>query len=112
MLNRIIFIGIISLGVTIFSPFIFYSYYETQPKLLEQKVLFGGPLPFAEQQITLPADDNKYPLEVKFTSPFEKQTTFKAIPLLISFVCYFLFLFALYSIIARFFHRLPAKEPK
>ncbi|WP_313801463.1 hypothetical protein [Cytobacillus sp.] len=109
--QRLIIIGILSFGITLLSPFIFYSYFETQPKILIQQLSFGGPFPFAQQTVTLPNGEDLYPLEVKFESPFEKKTALNITPFFFSFVCFFLFIFALYSIIARFFNGKPIKEP-
>jgi len=109
--RRIIIIGILSLGLTFLSPFVFLSYFESQPKILNQQLTFGGPFPFAEQMATLPADEQLYPLEVKFESPFEKETNFKMLSFILSFIFFYLFLFALYSIFARFIRK-PLKEPK
>ncbi|KOP81924.1 hypothetical protein ACFFHH_24975 [Cytobacillus solani] len=110
--HRIIIVGIFSLVITLISPFVFYSYFETQPKILNQQLSFGGPFPYAEQTITLPAGEELYPLEIKFESPFERETKFNIIPFILSFVCFFLFFFAIYSIIARFFKGKPVKEPQ
>lgn len=110
--QRIIIIGILSFGITLISPFIFYSYIETQPKIFVKQLSFGGPFPFAQQTVTLPSEENFYPLEVKFESPLEKKTKFNITPFFFSFVCFFLFIFALFSIIARFFNRKPIKEPQ
>ncbi|QED47380.1 hypothetical protein [Cytobacillus dafuensis] len=110
--KKLLIFGIISLAITIMSPFMFYSYIEKKPNSLQQNITFGGPFPFAEQMVTLPADKKLYPLEVKFESPFEKQTKYKATPFLFSFICFYLFLFALYSIVTRFFISREIKEPE
>lgn len=110
--TRMIIIGVLSLCITLLSPFIFNSYFEQQPEDLSQHLTFGGPIPFAEQKVILPSEEDQYPLEVKFESPFEKETKYKITPLLLSFVCFFLFLFAFYSIVARFFKAKPVIEPK
>lgn len=106
--------GLLALAITILSPFIFYSYFETPPESLNQKLTFGGPFPFTEQSFTLPSDEGQYPLEVKFESPFEKDTKYMVTPFVLSFLSFFLFLFALFSIIGRFFKGkpVPEKEPK
>ncbi|MBP2239968.1 Na+(H+)/acetate symporter ActP [Cytobacillus eiseniae] len=110
--KQIIIIGIISLIITILSPFYFVSYIEALPDSLNQKLAFGGPFPFAEQTFTLPDEENQYPLEVHFESPFEKETKYKITPFIFSYICLFLFFFALYTIIARFFTRKPVREPE
>ncbi|WP_057766222.1 hypothetical protein [Cytobacillus praedii] len=109
--TRLIITGIFSLGITLLSPFVFYSYFETQPQILNQQLSFGGPFPYAEQTVSLPSGKNHYPLEIKFESPFEMKTEFKIIPFIFSFVCFYLLIFAIYSIIARFFKGKAIKEP-
>lgn len=112
MKKRIITIGILSLVITLLSPFIFYSYFEEQPETLTQKITFGGPVPFVEQSINLPDQKKSYPLEVKFESPSDNETKYKFSPFLFSYICYFLFLFAFYTIISRFFSGKQIKDPK
>ncbi|KAB2337352.1 hypothetical protein F7731_07000 [Cytobacillus depressus] len=109
--NRLIVFGILALTITVVSPFIFYSYFEEKPADLHQSLVFGGPFPFAVQKATLPQDEEQYPLEVKFMSPFETETNFKVTPFLFSFICFFLLLFAFYSIIIRLFIGRKEKEP-
>ncbi|WP_102271607.1 hypothetical protein [Cytobacillus massiliigabonensis] len=109
--HRLIIVGIFSLVITLISPFIFHSYFEAKPKNINQQLSFGGPFPYAEQTVTLPAGDKLYPLEIKFQSPFEKETKFNIIPFILSFVCLFLFFFAIYSMITRFFKGKTVKEP-
>lgn len=110
--KRIILIGVISLVITLMSPLFFHSYFEEKPDIVKQAIAFGGPFPFAEQMVILPSDTDSYPIEVKFESPFETETKYKVAPLLFSFLGYFLFLFALYSIIRRLFSGKPLKEPE
>lgn len=110
--KRLIFIGILALVITALSPFLFISYFDEKPDVLNQHLLFGGPFPFAEQKIDLPEDNNAYPIEVKFESPFEMDTNYKVTPFLLSFICFYLFLFALHSIISRFFSGRQGKELK
>ncbi len=110
--KRIIFIGVVSLAITLISPFFFHSYFEEKPEVVKQAITFGGPFPFAEQMVLLPSQTDSYPTEVKFESPFEKETKYKITPLLFSFLGYFLFLFALYSIIRRLFSGKPLEEPE
>lgn len=93
------------------SPFIFYSYFEKKPEDLNQRILFGGPFPFAEQAVSLPVEKDKYPIEVKFISPLDKETSFKITPFILSFSSIFLFLFAFYTIISRFINGRQLKEP-
>lgn len=110
--KRIIYVGVLSLAITLLSPFIFHAYFEEKPMETEQTITFGGPFPFAEQIGDLPDDVKSYPTEVKFESPFDKETNYKVTPLLFSFLGYFLFLFALYSILRRLFSGKPIKEPQ
>ncbi|WNS77016.1 hypothetical protein RRV45_08540 [Bacillus sp. DTU_2020_1000418_1_SI_GHA_SEK_038] len=110
--NKLLFFGVVALAITLSSPFIFYSYFEERPAQLNQSISFGGPFPFAEQQVTLPEAKNEYPLEVKFVSPIEKETNFKVTPFLFTFICFFLFTFSLYTIISNFFNGRQKKEPK
>jgi len=111
--KRIVTILILSLAITILSPFFFYSYFEEKPTDLNQNIIFGGPFPFAEQTINLPNEKESYPIEIKFESPFEKDTIFKVTPFLFSLFSYFLFLFAFYTIIRRFFTKpIKVKEPE
>ena len=104
--------SVLALAITFITPFIFYSYFEQKPENLNQNLLFGGPFPFAEQNITLPKEKAHYPLEVKFTTPFEKETNFKVTPFILSFICIFLFIFAFYSIVRSFINGRQIKEPK
>ncbi|MEH7125516.1 hypothetical protein V7122_23990 [Bacillus sp. JJ1532] len=110
--KKIIFFGVLALVITLSTPIIFVSYFETKPAQLSQDILFGGPFPFAEQRNSLPEAEHDYPLELKFTSPLEKETNFKVIPFLFSFICFYLFFFSLYYIISRFFSGRQLKEPK
>ncbi|UII57250.1 hypothetical protein LS684_07365 [Cytobacillus spongiae] len=103
MKNRVIIIGVISLLFTIASPFVFNAYFEKKPEESSPVVPFGGPFPFAKQSVTLPADENDYPIEVTFTSPLEKDVEFLFVPFILSFLFFYLFFFSLYSIIIRFF---------
>lgn len=110
--NKLLFFGAVALAISLSSPFIFYSYFEQRPNELNQRISFGGPFPFAEQEVTLPEANNEYPLEVKFVSPLEKETNLKIIPFLLTFICFFLFIFALYTIISNFINGRQKKEPK
>ncbi|MBT2687863.1 hypothetical protein J7I93_06700 [Bacillus sp. ISL-47] len=108
--KKVIIIVILSLAFTIISPFIFHSYYERKPESTHQNIEFGAPFPFAEQTTSFPEDSYSYPLEVKFSSPFEKETGYKAVPFLFSFFSYFLLFFPLYTIFSRYFTGKPKKE--
>jgi hypothetical protein len=103
--KRIIIICVISMFVTLASPYIFTSYFEKKPESLKQTVHFGGPLPFIHQQAVLNENDKAYPLEVDFQSPFKQKTNFLLWPFLISFTIFFAILFSLYTIFSRFFKK-------
>lgn len=110
-IKKLLLFSVLAIAITLMTPYIFYSYFETKPVNLNQNLLFGGPFPFAEQNISLPEAKDHYPLEVKFTSPFEKETNFKATPFILSFICFFLFIFAFYSITTRFVTGRQVKGP-
>ncbi len=105
-------IGIIALAFSIISPFIFNAYIEEKPDELEKTLIFGGPFPFAEQTLTLPEDKNSYPAIIDFESPMDEKTAIKWIPLLLTFMSYFLLFFSIYSIIARFINGRPTRKEK
>ncbi|PWW19821.1 hypothetical protein DFO73_11815 [Cytobacillus oceanisediminis] len=105
-----IIIGILSLAFTIISPFTFHSYYEGKPESTIQNIVFGAPFPFAEQTISFPENSDSYPLEVKFISPFEKETDYKVVPFLFSFFSYFLLFYSLYTIFSRYMTRKPKRK--
>lgn len=109
--KKLLLFCLLSLAITFMSPFIFYSYFEKKPEDLNQRILFGGPFPFAEQAVSLPVEKDKYPIEVKFISPLDKETSFKITPFILSFSSIFLFLFAFYTIISRFINGRQLKEP-
>ncbi|NHM29632.1 hypothetical protein [Neobacillus terrae] len=109
--GKFIIVFIISLGLTIASPYYFKSYFEKKPTDLNQTVHFGGPIPFVGQTVVLPDVDKQYPLEVKFQSPIKKKTDFSFVPFIISFIILFALLFSLISIIIRFFKKdIPYKK--
>ncbi|MEM5593691.1 hypothetical protein AAHH67_21580 [Niallia circulans] len=49
-MKKYIVIMIISLLISLVSPFIFKNYVAQKPEQLEQSFRFGGPIPFAEQK--------------------------------------------------------------
>ena len=102
-IKRIIILFLLSLLITSLSPFMFSAYFEIKPESLTQASKFGGPFPFAQQSITLPTDHSKYPLEVRFASPFERETKFHTFPFMLSFSFFFLLILSLISILFRFF---------
>lgn len=111
MRKKILLLTIFSLLITSFSPYMFAVYFVEKPAYLTQASLFGGPFPFAEQIIILPNNDENYPIEIQFASPFIQETKFHALPFLLTFTCFFLLHLALISIIIRFF-RNPYKTTK
>lgn len=106
---RLIIIVLLSFIITAISPFLFSAYFEEQPKSLDQSIKFGGPFPFAVQDMQLPADESKYPIQLTFQSPIETDTTFSLGPFLLSFVSFFILLFSLSIIISHYF-KLGAKK--
>ncbi len=108
--KKIITIGILSFAFTIISPFIFNSYVGEKPEKSNQNVKFGAPFPYAEQNISFPENSKLYPLEIKFSSPMEKETDYKILPFLFSFFSYFLFFFSLITIASRYISRKPQKK--
>jgi len=101
-LKRVIYVLIISIIVSLCSPFVFHNYLEKKP--LEQKdtLTFGGPIPFAEQKVQLPEKENEYPAEFSFKSPLETETKFHIIPFLFTLLCYFLLIFSVYTVVASY----------
>lgn len=84
------------------SPFVFKLYLEKKPTVIEETMAFGGPIPFAEQRVSLPEDTNDYPTEITFQSPFEQATIIQWLPLGFTFICYFLLIISLYTVLSRY----------
>jgi multisubunit Na+/H+ antiporter MnhB subunit len=103
--KRFIIIGIISLLITLSSPYLFKGYFEKKPHQLTQNVHFGGPIPFVNQEVVLPGKESSYPLEVDFQSPFEEKTHINLISFFFSLIIFFTILFSLYSLIIYFFRK-------
>lgn len=101
--SRWFWIGVISLVFTLATPFIFKAYFEKKPVQTIEKVQFGVPFPFVEQTVQFPTKAEDYPVEIMFQSPIKKDTSFKLIPFLFSFLGVFLLFFTLYTVLIRFF---------
>lgn len=101
--KRFLYTLIISLVITLLSPYYFSSYFEKKPDNLEQNVSFGGPFPYLSQNVNLPASEQSYPLEIDFSSPFEKDTDIKLVMFILSLSAFFALFFSFYTIIVRFF---------
>ncbi|SFA76422.1 MULTISPECIES: hypothetical protein [unclassified Bacillus (in: firmicutes)] len=101
--KRFFYTLIISLVITLLSPYYFSSYFEKKPDTLEQNVNFGGPFPFLNQKVDLPSNEQSYPLEINFSSPIKKDTDVKPFMFLLSLSTFFALFFSFYTIIIRFF---------
>ncbi|MCE4048447.1 MULTISPECIES: hypothetical protein [Bacillaceae] len=101
-MKRVIIVAIISLIVSLSSPFIFHNYLEKKPLEQKETLVFGGPIPFAEQKVQLPEEENAYPAEFTFQSPLETETKLQPFPLVFTFICYFLLIFSVYTVVASF----------
>ncbi|WP_080846699.1 hypothetical protein [Cytobacillus gottheilii] len=113
MKKNVIIITLLSLAFTLISPFVFNAYVAEKPAELPYKAVFGAPFPYLGQVEDLPEASTSYPVIVELESPFEEKTDFSIIPFVLSFLCFFLLFFSIYSIIARFMDRKPIeKEPK
>jgi len=100
-----IIILLLSLGVTISSPYIFSAYVHEKPMNLERPVYFGGPFPFFEQEIEYPLAESDYPLDIPFTSYFDENLQFKLGSFFFSFISYFLLFYSIYAIIMHYTNR-------
>ncbi len=109
-LKKYIVITIISLLISLATPFIFKNYVEHKPEELEQSFRFGGPIPFAEQQKLLPASSNAYPLEVSFESPVQTKTIFHPISFIFSFLVFFLLILSIFTVLKSYFGKIPTKR--
>lgn len=102
----------IALILTVISPFIFKAYVDSKPDQLTQEYSFGAPFPFAKQEKMLPDAPEIYPVILDFESPLETKTNIQAVPFILSFTCFFLLIFSIYSIFGSFVSRMPKKEPR
>ncbi|WP_147531823.1 hypothetical protein [Bacillus marasmi] len=101
--KRIILLSILSFITTSFSPYLFAVYFEKKPTEIHRNAKFGGPFPFAEQEIYLPKKEQQYPIEVNFASPLKKETKLHFFPFILSFLSFFLIIFSLVTIVLRLF---------
>lgn len=101
--SRWFWIGVISLVFTLMTPFIFKAYFEKKPVQITENVRFGVPFPFVEQTVQFPTKAKDYPVEIKFQSPIKKDTSFKLMPFLFSFLGVYLLFFTFYTVLIRFF---------
>ncbi|WP_312096864.1 hypothetical protein [Niallia sp.] len=109
-MKKYIVITVISLLISLATPFIFKNYVEHKPERLEQAFRFGGPIPFAEQQKLLPASTNAYPLEVSFVSPFQTKTILHPVSLFFSFLVFFLLILSIFTVLNSYFGKKPMKR--
>jgi hypothetical protein len=109
-LKKYIVIMIISLLISLVSPFIFKNYVAQKPEQLEQAFHFGGPIPFAEQKKLLPTSVEAYPLEITFESPVQSKTIFHPIPFIFSFLVFFLLILAISTVFSSFFGKKSTKR--
>lgn len=101
-MKKILIIGVLSLAISLLSPFIFKHYLEKKPAVIEETMTFGGPIPFAEQHVSLPEELNDYPTEISFQSPFNQATSIQWLPLGFTFICYFLLIISLYTVLSKY----------
>lgn len=101
-MKRIIIVGIISLIISLSSPFIFHNYLEKKPLEEKETMVFGGPIPFAEQKVQIPEEEYAYPAEFTFQSPLETETKIQTFPFVFTFICYFLLIFSVYTVVASY----------
>lgn len=109
-MKKFIIITVLSLLISLATPFIFKNYVEYKPEQLEQPFRFGGPIPFAEQQKLLPASLNAYPLEVSFESPVETKTIFHPVSFIFSFLVFFLLILSIFTVLKSYFGKIPTKR--
>lgn len=109
-MKRVIAVSVLSLILSFCSPFMFKQYIEKKPLAQTDTLTFGGPIPFAEQKVELPTKEQAYPVVLSFQSPFEKDTTFHPLPLFFTFVCFFLLLFAVFSLFSSYIKKIPKKK--
>lgn len=97
--KKTIFLLIILSTIFTFStPFIFDAKFIQPPA--NNIVYHGTPFPFFQSPFDFPASLSQYPI----TIPFQlEDATFSFVPFLLSFISIFLFVLALFYIIARFF---------
>lgn len=98
----LVFLLLLSVLFTLFSPVLFPTYFEERPEPLTKDISFGVPFPFIKQKVQLPNNVDEYPLEITYNYGYEKHTTFKIIPFLLSFLTVFLFFTAIITVLVRF----------
>jgi hypothetical protein len=108
--RRIIVLSLLSLIITCLSPFMFAAYFEKKPTSITQTAKFGGPFPFVQQTIVLPDNPNKYPIEVNFIFPPQKETKMDFVPFFLSFISFFTIIYTLAFLGLLFFNG-PKKVP-
>lgn len=105
MKKSFIIIILLSLGVTLGSPYFFDAYVHEKPVNLERPLYFGGPFPFFEQTIDYPENESTYPLSIKFTSYFDSELHFNVISFALSFISFFLLFYSIYGIVMHYTNR-------
>lgn len=105
MKKSLIIILLLSLGVTIGSPYFFSAYVHEKPLNIERPITFGGPFPFFEQEIEYPKAKSDYPLEIAFPSYFDDNLQFKLGSFFFSFISFFLLFYSVYAIIMHYTNR-------
>ena len=103
--KSLIIIILLSLGVTIGSPYFFNAYVHEKPLNLERPLTYGGPFPFFEQNIDYPIAESDYPLDIAFTSYFDENLQFKIGSFFFSFISFFLLFYSIYAIIQHYTNR-------
>jgi hypothetical protein len=103
---------IFSLIVTMSTPFLFPTYYTEKPNEVRQMAQFGAPFPFASQEVILPNENNRYPIEINFVSPFYTGIDFHTIPFILSFICFFLLFLSIVSVFSSFIKSKSRKSKK
>ncbi|GKU82337.1 hypothetical protein [Niallia sp. NCCP-28] len=109
-MKRVIAVSVLSLILSVCSPFMFKQYIEKKPHEQTRALIFGGPIPFAEQKVELPTKEEAYPVVISFQSPLEKDTIFHPLPLFFTFFCFFLLLFAVFTLFSSYIKKVPKKK--
>ncbi|MCF2647617.1 MULTISPECIES: hypothetical protein [Bacillaceae] len=109
-MKKYLIMTIISLLISLATPFLFKNYIVQKPTQLTQSFRFGGPIPFAEQQKLLPASSNAYPLEVSFESPMQTKTIFHPVSFMFSFLMFFLLILSIFTVLKSYFGKIPSKR--
>ncbi|PKG22169.1 hypothetical protein [Niallia nealsonii] len=109
-MKRVIAVSVLSLILSFCSPFMFKQYIEKKPLEQIRTLTFGGPIPFAEQKVELPTNKKAYPVVISFQSPLAKDTIFHPLPMVFTFVCFFLLLFAVFSLFSSYIKKVPKKK--